>query len=81
MDKVNYDEMMNRFNQDRTAAFLSLDEGKIKSHYIKYGMKFPDDENLFWARVHKTILSMEGAPPELRTRSINWLKDKGYIKD
>lgn len=73
--------MMSRFIRDRTTAFLSLDEDKIKSHYIKYGMKYPGDENKFWARVHKTILSMDNAPPEIRADSLSWLKEKGYINE
>lgn len=45
-----------------------------------YGIaaKQEETESMFWAGVHKEILQISSAPPEVKDRSREWLIRNGY---
>ena len=44
--------------KDRNEAFTSMDEKKIKAYCKKYEIEVPEDEDVFWAGVHKSICNL-----------------------
>ena len=74
---------MDKFIQERNEALLSLNKEKILAYGKKYNVKFPEDEKIFWAGVHKAICSLyfvnkNKITLEQYTKSANWLKDNGF---
>ena len=74
---------MNDFIKERNEALLSLDKEKILAYGKKYNVKFPEDEKIFWAGVHKAICSLYSIPvnkitKEQYEKSKNWLKENGF---
>lgn len=37
-----------------------------------------ESESMFWAGVHKEILQISSAPPEVKERSVEWLVRNGF---
>lgn len=73
----------NTFIKDRNEAFLSKDKEKILAYCEKYGIKFPEEEEAFWAGVHKAICNlflMEDTPVTIDqyNESYDWLAERGY---
>ena len=71
------------FIKDRNEAFASMDKDKILAYCEKYEINIPEDEDTFWAGVHKTICNLyllENSPvsKEQYDMSYDWLKDHGY---
>lgn len=66
------------FNKKRNAAFLSLDEIKIREMVKKWnGIEMPQGE-VFWGAVHKAITGVgSGLPIEFRKQSKAWLDEHG----
>ncbi len=64
--------------KERNEVLFSLDEEKIKSYAKKYQVVLPDNELIFWAAIHKTIIDIESAPMELKEKSAIWLIENGY---
>lgn len=74
---------MSNFIKERNAALLSLDKEKILAYGKKYNIKFPEDEKIFWAGVHKAICSLyfvetNNITLEQYTKSADWLKENGF---
>ena len=74
---------MEEFIKDRNEAFLSKDKDKILAYCEKYNIKFPEDEEAFWAGVHKAICNLfliEDSPVSIDqyNESYDWLVDRGY---
>ncbi|MFZ5975427.1 MAG: hypothetical protein ACOYU3_08475 [Bacillota bacterium] len=40
-----------------------------------------ENESMFWAEVHKEILLISSAPPEVKAKSREWLTTNGYLKE
>lgn len=75
--------MVSEFIQDRNEAFSSMDETKIRAYCKKYKIKLPDDEEIFWAGVHKAICNLFVIPDspisqEQYNKSYDWLKEHSY---
>lgn len=75
--------MDDNFIKDRNEAFISGDEEKIKAYCEKYGIEIPENEEIFWAGVHKSICNLflvesNGITIEQYDKSYNWLIDHGY---
>ena len=73
---------MEDFIKERNEALLSLDKEKILAYGKKYNVKFPEDEKIFWAGVHKAICSLYLIPVNKITKSQyekskEWLKENG----
>lgn len=66
-----------KFEKDRKEIFASLDKEKITGFFNKYGLTVPEDEELFWMIVHKTISGDVNIPRDIRLRSVRWLLDIG----
>lgn len=71
------------FIEDRNKALLSLDKEKILEYGKKYNVKFPSDEKIFWAGVHKAICSLyiipqNKIPKEQYKKSKEWLRQNGF---
>ena len=49
---------MEDFIKERNEALLSLDKEKILAYGKKYNVKFPENEKIFWAGVHKAICNL-----------------------
>ena len=69
---------MKKFVKERNEALLSLDKKKIDTYCKKYGVNMPENENVFWASVHKAILQINSASPEQKEKSRKWLIDNGF---
>lgn len=76
---------MNSFIKERNEALLSLDENKIDAYMKKYNpnCKKPEDEQVYWAGIHKAICNLFLTPENKVTieqyeRSYNWLKENGF---
>lgn len=74
---------MNDFVKERNEALLSLEKEKIIKYMDKYNIKYPEDEETFWAGVHKSICNLFLVPSNNITleqfdRSYNWLEKNGY---
>lgn len=72
---------MEKFLRERDTALFSLDKNKIIAYMIKYGVSMPKNEEVFWIGVHKSIVNITTAPPEVVERSKKWLHDRGYSED
>lgn len=74
---------MSDFIKERNAALLSLDKEKILAYGKKYNIKFPEDDKIFWAGVHKAICSLyfvanNNITLDQYTRSADWLRENGF---
>ena len=74
---------MNDFVKERNEALLSLDKEKIIKYMKKYNIKYPKDEETFWAGVHKSICNLFLVPEneislEQFEKSYEWLEKNGY---
>lgn len=74
---------MEDFIKERNEALLSLDRERILAYGKKYNVKFPEDEKIFWAGVHKAICSLYLIPVNKITKSQyekskEWLKENGF---
>lgn len=74
---------MNDFVKERNEALLSLEKEKIIKYMDKYNIKYPEDEETFWAGVHKSICNLFLVPRneislEQFNKSYNWLEKNGY---
>lgn len=70
---------MKQFIKDRNEALLSLDKEKIVAYLNKYNVPIPDNELVFWAGVHKGIVSLNSAPIEKKERSADWMIEHGFF--
>ena len=71
---------MSDFLKDRNEAFASGDEEKIKAYCKKYKIKIPENEEIFWAGVHKSICNLflvesNNISVEQYNKSFDWLVD------
>jgi hypothetical protein len=67
-----------RFNEERNAAFLSLNEEKIRAHQRKWNnAELPTNMRVFWGAVHKAITGTTSLPIEFRRKSKAWLTANG----
>lgn len=74
---------MEDFIKERNEALLSLDRERILAYGKKYNVKFPEDEKIFWAGIHKAICSLYLIPVNKITKSQyekskEWLKENGF---
>lgn len=74
---------MEDFIKDRNNAFASMDKEKILAYCKKYDVTIPEDEEVFWAGVHKTVCNLyllEESPisKEQYDKSYDWLIEHGY---
>lgn len=70
---------LEQFNSDRDEALLSLDKQNILAFQRKYNIGFkPSNEQVFWAAVHKAILTLNAATKEQKMQSSEWLKTNGF---
>ena len=61
--------MNKQFIRDRDKALLSLEKEKIIAYCKKYGIPIPEKEIVFWAGVHKGIVSMNASTAEQKCNS------------
>ena len=73
--------MTNTYVEDRNNAFLSLDEGKIRTCLMKYNIAVPDNPILFWATIYKLLLLITNTPDEIRKKAENWLHSHGFKRE
>ena len=75
---------MEKFEKERNEAFASMNKDKIIAYCKKYDIYIPEDENVFWAGVHKTVcylFLLKNTPinTDQYLYSYHWLKRNGYI--
>ena len=75
--------MPENFIKDRNEAFISMDKDKIIAYCEKYKVFIPEDENVFWAGVHKAVCNLfllEDSPISIEqyNKSYEWLVAHGY---
>lgn len=67
-----------RFESERDAALLSLDEDRIRAMHRKWtGDELPTDAVLFWGSIHKAITGIATLPLAFRRESKRWLGGHG----
>ena len=74
---------MDNFVKERNEAFASMDKDKILSYCKKYDVYVPEDEEVFWIGVHKTVCNLfliENSPISIEqyNKSYEWLTIRGY---
>ena len=74
---------MEDFIKEREEAFSSMNEKKIRAYCEKYKIQLPEDDNIFWAGVHKVICELFSHKDTLITEeqyknSYDWLKQNGF---
>ena len=69
---------LRKFVKERNAALLSLDKEKIQKYCEKYGVPIPENEKVFWAGVHKSILHIDAGTDEQKQNSLKWLLENGF---
>lgn len=71
---------MMTFAEERAEVLTSLDKNKIIDFYKQYDIKMPEDENIFWAGIHKAICALW----EVRDKNItkeSYIKSKKWLKE
>lgn len=71
------------FVKERNEAFTSMDKDKIMAYCEKYHIGIPEDEEVFWAGVHKTVCNLfllVDTPISIDqyNKSYEWLVEHGY---
>lgn len=67
------------FIKQRDEALLSLNKEKIIALSESSGpYEVPDDENVFWAGVHKARLGVVTFSEEVKEESRSWLNKHGF---
>ena len=66
------------FLRERNDAILSMDEEKIRDYDRKCGISEPQEDIIFWAGIHKSILALNAASEEQKTASKAWLTEHGF---
>ena len=67
-----------KFVKERNEAMFSLEKEKIVAYCKKYGIHIPENEQVFWAGVYKSILAVENSPEHLRHKAIEYLDGHGF---
>ena len=67
-----------KFLRERNDAILSMDEEKIRDFSRKYGIPEPQEDTIFWAGIHKSILALNAASEEQKAASKAWLDRHGF---
>ena len=73
-----YQIIIKKFLKERNEALLSLDKNKITKTFIKYGVEIPEDEQIFWAGVHKARMEIILFPEYVKKISLDWLIRNGF---
>lgn len=68
---------ISRFNSERDAALLSLDEEKIRAMFRKWNGRELPEGKVFWGAIHKAITGATNLPIEFRRKSKAWLESQG----
>lgn len=67
-----------QFVKERDEALLSMDENKIRAHFLKWNKKeLPKDLEVFWMTIHKARTGATSLPMAERQKSKQWLSEKG----
>lgn len=66
------------FLRERNDAILSMDEEKFHDLVRKYGITEPQEDIVFWAGIHKSILALNAASAEQKEASRTWLTEHGF---
>ena len=74
---------MMTFAEERAEVLTSLDKNRIIEFYKQYDTKIPEDENIFWAGIHKAICMLwqvrdKNITKESYIRSEKWLEEHGF---
>ncbi len=67
-----------KFVKERNEAMLSLDKEKIAAYCKKYDVPIPENDQVFWAGVYKSILAIKSSPEHLRREANEWLDEHGF---
>ena len=70
--------MIKKFLKERNEALLSLDKNKITKTFKKHGVKIPEDEQIFWAGVHKARMEVSSFTEDVKKISRDWLILNGF---
>ena len=68
---------LKRFVEERNEALVSLDRQKIEKYARKYGIDMPENDEVFWLAVHKSIANITTLPEDVKQRSVMWLLEHG----
>ena len=71
-------DRLKKYVKERNKAMFSLDEKKIKAFCRKWGVPIPENENVFWAGVHKVILHTTASTDAQKAHSLLWLVMHGF---
>ena len=75
---INLAQTPEEYTIELVIAFSDLDEDKIKSHLMKYGMNVSDNPIVFWGSIYKTITGNKRFPKKLRRKAKKWLTKRGF---
>ena len=67
-----------KFVKERNEAIFSLEKEKIVAYCKKYDIPIPENEQVFWVGVYKSILAIENSPEHLKQKAIERLDEHGF---
>lgn len=76
-DPFDADAEIRRYNAERDAVLLAMDETRIREFYRRWtGNEVSTDPMTFWAAVHKARTGIRALPQQERRRSMLWLRER-----
>lgn len=72
--------LIEQFIKERREALLGMDKDAILAYAQKWGLKnIPtDNDEVFWAAIHKARTALTDLPIEDRRKSKTWLTEHGF---
>lgn len=69
---------LTEYVERRNKALITLDKEQLTSLFKIAGVPIPEDEETFWAGIHKARIQVESMPSLLKTESKKWLEERGF---
>lgn len=76
--KMSKRTQIEQFVKERNEALFSLDEKKIKAYLTKLGVPIPENEQVFWGGIYKSICNITNAPADVVEIARERLKEMGW---
>lgn len=71
---------ISEYIKKRDKALITLDKEKLEELFTDTDTEIPEDEEVFWAGVHKARIQVTSMPETLKDESRMWLLANGYCE-
>lgn len=62
----------------RNMALIKMDKDELISLFNKNGIPVPEDDETFWAGIHKARMQVISMPKYCKKESKKWLMERGF---